>query len=48
MTRYNTMLFRMLGPRHAAIKYDPAPHDAPQCGSITPSEPDSTWVVYER
>jgi hypothetical protein len=48
MSRYNTMLFRTLGPRSVAIKYDPAPHDGPQCGSLGLSEPDSSWVVYER
>jgi len=48
MTRYNTMLFRMLRARRLAIKYDPAPHDAPQCGAITLSEPDGTWIVYKR
>ncbi len=48
MSRYNTMLFRMLGPHSVAIKYDPAPHDGPQCGSLGLSEPDSSWAVYER
>jgi len=48
MTRYNTMLFHMLDARRLAIKYDPAPSDSPRCGSIALSEPDSTWVTYER
>lgn len=48
MARYNTMLFHMLDARRLAIKYDPAPHDSPQCGLIAPSEPDSAWVIYKR
>jgi hypothetical protein len=46
--RYNTMLLHMRGARHVAIKYDPTPYAAPQCGSIALPEPDGSWVVYKR
>ena len=47
-TRYNAMLFRLLGPRTLAIKYDPAPRDFPPCGTLGFPDPDDTWITYVR
>jgi hypothetical protein len=47
-TLYNTMLFRMLGGRRVAIKYDPAPHASSRCASLPLAEPDASWITYVR
>lgn len=47
-TRWNTMLFRMLGGRRVAIKLDATPQLSPGCASTPLAEPDPSWIVYVR